>query len=47
MTQFFVKSKSMKFFPLESSAIKEFGSLYVEEVKDDNIITLLNEALEG
>lgn len=28
-------------------AIKEFGSLYVEEVKDDNIITLLNEALEG
>lgn len=28
-------------------AIKEFGSLYVEEVKDDNIITLLNEALDG
>lgn len=28
-------------------AIKEYGSLYVEEVKDDNIIALLKEALEG
>ncbi len=28
-------------------AIKEYGALYVEEVRDNNIIALLKDALEG